>query len=426
MTRADRIFRHGSAAPSVIAETPPTSQIASLTPDTMKRPWLVPSLLLLAAGGLAAGPAPAASQGLWTSAAELRTLPAAGPAWDAVFASAHEDQGQPVVSNQNDPTNVRVLASAIVYARTGDAGCRDKAVRAIGILVQRGHPGGRTLAWARETGAYVLAADLIDYSSADFNVWLQDMAEGFRDDSGRTLLQMFRERPNNWGTHAFGSLVAIYAYLRHDSRLHEVRDYWIAGVTGPNPGYQYGDLSWQADPADPRIINPAGASKNGMNLDGVQPDDMRRGASFRQPPVFTNYVWEALQGHILGARVLERLGLPVWDVGDKALHRAFFCLQERYARLYGDTWKAKGDDEWMLPFIDAAYGTHWSSDQPHLWEAGKNAGYGYVVLADKPRPAGAPARASTSRPDRRAAEHPSAIAPDSPPASPRPPGRPPD
>jgi hypothetical protein len=120
--------------------------------------------------------------------------------------------------------------------------------------------------------------------------------------------------------------------------------------------------------------------KDGMNIDGVIPDDMRRGGEFHAPPQHTYYPWEFMQGVIMAARILDRAGLPIWDAGDKAIYRAANCLQVRFERAYGG-WAASGDDEWMLPFLDTAYGTNWSSagDQRRLWGAGKNVGFPYVL-----------------------------------------------
>ncbi len=136
-------------------------------------------------------------------------------------------------------------------------------------------------------------------------------------------------------------------------------------VTGPNPGATYGsDISWHVDPLNLRLINPKGAVKEGLNIDGVLPDDMRRNGSFSNPPPTssTSYHWEALQGIVSGARILERIdpGLSIWETGDQAILRAVTLLESEWRRDYntgGSNWAAIGDDAWMLPFIDAAYGT---------------------------------------------------------------------
>lgn len=325
--------------------------------------------------------------GIWTSSPELLKIPMSGPAWQAVLAGANQDCSRPDVSDQDDNTNAFVLAAAIVYARTGELKYKEKVEFACKRLAFRGKPGGRTLAWARETGAYAMAADLVGFRTREFEAWLHKMAEVYVASDDRTMLKMFKNRSNNWGAHAFGSLCAIYRYLGNDDRLREIREYWIQAVMGPNPGLNYGnDTSWHADQSNLRWINPAGAVKQGLNIDGLIPDDMRRGATFRNPPKYTNYVWEGQQGLIMAARILERAEMSIWDVADKALYRAAYALQVRLVEEFGPHWKAKGDDLWMLPFIDEAYGSRLSSNEERLWYFGKNTGWGYVTLVDSARP----------------------------------------
>lgn len=320
--------------------------------------------------------APPPAQGLWTSAAELKGKPTSGAAWTKLKSYADGDTTKPDVSNQDDPTNVRVLAAAIVYARTGGATYKAKVDAACQKVVGT-EAGGRTLAWGREAGAYALAADLVGYKSAAFSAWLKAVADTHLcSDLKITLRQMFYKRPNNWGSMAFGSLTAIYAYLGDKKLLADVRDYWVKGVVGPNPGLTYGtDLTWHADLKNLRIINPKGAVKQGLTIDGVIPDDMRRGGPFTTgAPAGTGYPWEHLQGVLMAARILQRQGTPIWQVGDQAIYRAAHALQ---VRIKG-TFLATGDDLWQLAFLDDAYKTSWTAGQG-VWGAGKNVGFGYVL-----------------------------------------------
>ncbi len=318
---------------------------------------------------------------IWTSAEELASIPMSGPAWDALLDGANQDCSNPDISDHNDNTNAYVLAAAIVYARTGEVNYKNKVVSACEKVVADGKPAGKTLAWARETGAYALAADLVGYRTLDFESWLFNMAEVYFAEDNRTMRQMFETRPNNWGAHAFGTLCAIYRYLGDTSALSEAREFWIQAVVGPNPGLKYrSDFSWHLDENNLRWINPKDAVKAGINIDGIIPDDMRRGGSLQEPPIHTNYAWGGLQGLVMAARILGRAGMSIWEVADSAVYRAAYALQVRYANLYGNEWQAEGDDEWMLPFFDEAYGTNWSNDQPRLWKHGKNAGWGYVTL----------------------------------------------
>ncbi|OGC02362.1 hypothetical protein A2V82_12400, partial [candidate division KSB1 bacterium RBG_16_48_16] len=48
-------------------------------------------------------------------------------------------------------------------------------------------------------------------------------------------------------------------------------------------------------------------------IDGVIPDDMRRGGSFQFPPASTGYPWEGLQGVVAQAEILSRAGYDTWN-----------------------------------------------------------------------------------------------------------------
>ncbi len=324
--------------------------------------------------------------GIWTSNNEVANISMDNCAWDRLKSAADSaDPDSATVSDQNSNNNVQILASAIVYTRTGIQGYRDKVISAIEELVSKGKPSMDTLAWSRETAAYVMAADLVDYRTTAFEDWCRNMAEVWVASDGRTMLKTFKTRPNNWGSHAFASLSAIYAYLQDYSRLEEIRDFWIQTVTGPKPKeMKYGsDLSWHVDKNNPKLINPSGSIKEGINIDGIIPDDMRRGGSFSNPPEYTSYPWEHLQGLIVAARILDRVGMSIWEVDNNAIYRAAYALQIRLEETYGD-WKAEGDDEWLLPFLDEAYGTDWGSAydpcSSRIYKHGKNAGWGWITL----------------------------------------------
>lgn len=330
---------------------------------------------------------PPGKAGIWSSAAELATVPMEGPGWIEVLAAADlADPNAATVSNQDSDNNVQMLAAGIVYARTGIQSYKDKVVAACERLVQGGKPADRTLAWARETGAYAMAADLVGYRTPDFETWLRNMAEVYVASDGRTMRSMFEARPNNWGSMGFGSLCAIYRYLNDTANLRAVRDYWVQLVTGPKPApASYGaDLTWHVDPANPRFINPQGSVKQGLNIDGVIPDDMRRNGSFSNPPpaVSTDYHWEVQQGVIMAARILDRAGMSIYQVDNQAILRATQIFMDVWAPAFGSQWIPDGDDLWMLKFQDSAYGTNYSATHTDVWRKGKCAGWAYVTLAD--------------------------------------------
>jgi PKD repeat protein len=308
-------------------------------------------------------------RGIWTSATELAALPTSGAAWNSLLAEANRATGTPDVSNQDDGTDVRVLAKALVFARTGDASYRTQVIdacrRAIGT-----EAGGRTLALGRNLVGYVLAADLVGLPAADdaaFRAWLQLCLTETLD--GKTLRSTHEERPNNWGTHAGASRAAVAAYLGDTAELArcaQVFRGWL-GDRSSYSGFVYGDLDWQADPTRPVGINPRGATKNGHSIDGVLPDDQRRSGGFSWPPPKENYVWEALQGALAQAVILHRAGYDVWNWQDQALLRAVRWLHEQCG------YPAEGDDTWQPHVVNHFYAASFSAPVPS--SPGKNVGW---------------------------------------------------
>ena len=111
---------------------------------------------------------------------------------------------------------------------------------------------------------------------------------------GDTLIATHEQRPNTWGTMAGAARMAAALYLGDTAdflRAVYVFKGWLGDRTA-HRGFQFGDLSFQADPAVPLGINPPGAMKGGVSVDGALPDDMRRGCSFRPAPCHTVYPWE--------------------------------------------------------------------------------------------------------------------------------------
>ncbi|MBW2528793.1 MAG: alginate lyase family protein [Deltaproteobacteria bacterium] len=296
-------------------------------------------------------------------------LPTSGDAWDSLVTDANSAAGTPVLSDQDQDNNVLIMAKALVCVRTSDTAMCD-AVRQAVMAAMETENGGRTLALGRELMAYVIAADLVGLDSADdtaFRAWLTDVRT--EDLDGRTLIDTHEERPNNWGTHAGASRVAASIYLGDDTdvaRCAEVFEGWL-GNRAVYAGFTYGDLDWQADPANPVGINPAGATKQGHDIDGVIPDDQRRAGGFVWPPPKENYVWEALQGALAQAVILYRRGYDVWNWEDQALRRAVVWLHEEAS------YPAEGDDEWLPHIVNYYYGTSFPAAVPASY--GKNAGY---------------------------------------------------
>ena len=307
--------------------------------------------------------------GIWISAAEIASLPTFGPAWDNLKAEADQPTGTPDLSDQDDDVNVRVLAKALVFARTGDGGYRDAVIEAC-MAAKGTEAGGRTLALGRELIAYVIAADLVKLPAEQdqqFRAWLRQTLNENLD--GRTLQSTHEERPNNWGTHAGGSRAAVAVYLGDQAeidRTARVLKGWL-GDRSSYAGFEYGDLDWQADPNSPVGINLKGSTKDGHPIDGVLPDEQRRAGGFQWPPPKENYVYEALQGILAQAIILSRVGYDVWNWEDKAILRAFEWLHEEA------DFAATGDDTWEPHVVNFYYGTHFPAPLPA--SPGKNVGW---------------------------------------------------
>ena len=150
------------------------------------------------------------------------------------------------------------------------------------------------------------------------------------------------------------------------ARTAQVFRGWL-GDRSAYAGFTYGDLSWQCDPAHPVGINATGCTKNGVDIGGSLPEEMRRGGTFAWPPTFTGYAWEALQGAVLQADLLRTAGYDAWNWSDKALLRAVRFLYGRAG------WAADGDDTWQPWLIDRRYGTSYRTAPPA--RTGKNFGY---------------------------------------------------
>jgi len=320
-------------------------------------------------------PAPRSGKGIFLSRSDVAALPTSGAAWQSVQEAASGDLGSPNIADQDSDHDVRTLAAALVATRTDDFEMRNKVVDALTSAIGT-ERGGRTLAAGRNLQAYVIAADLIDLQSASpdanrrFMEWLR--AVRTEDLDGNTLVETSQDRPNNWGTHATASLTTIAAYLGDTAELRRLADIF-RGWTGERSaysGFDFGsDLSWQANRAAPVAVNPPDATLLGHNVDGALPDEMRRGGSLQWPPAETGYPWGALNGAVVTAEVLSRQGYDAWNWGSQALARAVRFLNGEG----GLGWGPANDDEWVIPLVNARYGTKYPVAAPV--GLGKNLGF---------------------------------------------------
>jgi hypothetical protein len=314
--------------------------------------------------------------GIWVSAGRLKSLAISGAAWTGVFSAANAPCGVVNLADQEQTTNVCVMAKALVFARVGGAQYRADVVGAIDQIVSAPPYDGRALALGRELGAYVIAADLIDLESFDpvldarFRTTLRRLRTTYTVGAAANLIECHEKRPNNWGAQCGSTRVAIAAYLGDTADLDRAAQV-LRGYLGDRSayaGFEYGaDLSWQCDPTMPVGVNPALCARLSLSLDGVLPDDQRRAGSFTTSPPRENYVWEAMQGLVAQAVMLERAGYTPFEWEDRALLRAATWLHDVNA------FPAVGDDSWQPRVLNHYYGTTFPEQTPSV--AGKNVGW---------------------------------------------------
>jgi hypothetical protein len=352
--------------------------------------------------------ATAAEPSIWLSSAEIAALPTSGSAWTDVKSAADSNflAVDPNLAHRTDH-NISTVAAAMVGAKLDSDTYRAKVTRAIRDVMAVEPDLTDVLAACRRLGSYAIAADLIGLSSYDpaldsqFRPWLKRMLNDVSytgGSGGGTVAEIHERRPNNFGTDAGASRLAVALYLGDNAtvaRVAQVFKGWL-GDRSAYAGFTFtADSSWHADPAARVGINPKGATKDGRNIDGVLPEDQHRAGSFTWPPPQESYVWGALQGAILQAEMLHRRGYDVWSWSDKALLRAVTWLHE-VLNYPADGWYRPAP--WV---INRAYGTSFPTDAApngkgmaftHWTHAGK------AVTAPAPTTTTAPAPTTTTAP----------------------------
>ena len=307
--------------------------------------------------------------GIWTTVHELQQLPMEGEAWRALRAAADKPLPPANIADRDNDCDVMCLAKVLVQLRTGEAGLREEVLVAIQDAIASERRGD-VLSLGRNLPGYVIAADLLGLPKPldkSFRSWLELVVN--EQLGGMTLRGVHERRPNNWGTHAGAARAVVARYLgkTHElARVAQVFRGWL-GERSFYDGFEFGELEWQADPANPVGINPRGSLRDGHSIDGVLPDDQRRCGAFSWPPPRENYVYEALQGALVQAVVLWRAGYDVWAWGDQALLRSAQWL-EREA-----DYPAAGDDTWQPYVINHFYPVRIRFEVPS--RPGKNVGW---------------------------------------------------
>lgn len=297
--------------------TPTASPFVSASPSASPSPAPSPTPSSAPTPTSTATPAPPSGGFIGP---DVAGLPTSGSAWNAVKAVADASPGTPnITCDQNQRTHPgAALASGLVYARTGDATYRARAV----ALIEATYPtarecGNAILSLGRQLGAYVLAADYVGYRDPAFVAWLTDIRVRELGGHSRwhTLAGTAVNTSNNWGTFALASLTAADAYLRDAAGLE--RDYDLFRDYGDGTSAYQHTASYQAIWSCPAgfEINPASCSD--PRKEGAAVEDASR-TTF---PTLGGYPAEAAQGYVLQAELLERAGFPAWAVNDAQVCR---------------------------------------------------------------------------------------------------------
>jgi hypothetical protein len=248
---------------------------------------------------------------------DVAGLPTSGSGWTALKAAADANPGTPSITcNQDQRTHPgAALASALVYARTGDAAYRARAI----ALIEAAYPTARScsnaiLSLGRQLGAYVLAADYVGYRAPAFVSWLDDIRTRNLGGHGRwfILRATADDSSNNWGTFAQASLVVADAYLGDAAALEKD---WLRfrGFTGDRSSHVFvrpssQEPSWQCGTQTTAWIPVANCP--GDPRHGAISEDAERSGAY--PKISLTYVQEGMQGLGLVAEVLSRQGYDAW------------------------------------------------------------------------------------------------------------------
>jgi hypothetical protein len=341
--------------------------------------WILSALMLVVAGGCGGADEssgetdevgvrsdPATGDYLLISQSALMALPTSGDAWTRLKAHADASWPTPSLVDQDRKHGTYVLAAALVYARTGVAGYRDRARNGImAVIGTEDDPDTRTLSVGRQLGSYVLAADFIGLSGTDdatFRSWLSAIRTRVFPAHGRwtTLKICHEDASNNWGGWCGASLVAASLYLGDTTdvaqRVRVVKGFlgdrtqWndFRGQDEKNGVLGADEKSWSCDSSASAWVplNPP-CTKSGIDLDGAIPSDASRGGPLTWPVPSTgvSYTCEVMQGLLIQLELLYQAGYDLWTYQNHAIERAGDFLHRtngwnHSSISYGNAWLA--------------------------------------------------------------------------------------
>lgn len=317
--------------------------------------------------------------------AELLALPTSGGAWESLLNQATGTWGTIDLTDQDNKTNVKAFAGALVYARTGDAELRAKVRDAIAVMIPTFDASGSSgLAVGRQMTAWVLAADFINLGEfdpdldSDFRAHCSEMLSGpsigTHSRWGVNLAVTHNDSANNWGGWAGASRIACELYLGNDAGVLAAAN-TTRGFLG-DPSYwsnfrvETADdvISWMCEPAVPTPVN-APCVKDGINLDGFVPADISRdGTTLAWPPSSAGqgYTNEIVAGMALQAELLYRNGFTeIYGFQSDAVKRMGDVLT-RIDEAGGNGWNGSAVDTHVAWLLNRRYGTSYPTVPPQL------------------------------------------------------------
>jgi hypothetical protein len=338
--------------------------------------------MMVNAKGLTMPPSPG-GEGIWISTAEIMALPTSGPHWQEINSAADKLPSENAVGGHGSTHDVFTMAAALVAVRLDDDDRRrivaDEILEAANNHVEND---GNSLSLTRTLTGYIIAADVLDLKNFDptldtqFRQWLQYVVYELKLDGKTQVEKHFKA--NNHGTQAAVVRLAADLYLGKMDDLADAAEMlkaWLGDTSTFTGEFNWGSLCWQADPENPVGINRKGSSMviagSGRDVDGVQPDEQRRSGcpGDKWPPPEDVHVWGGLQGIAGQMHILSRHGYDAWNWGDLAALRA---ISWQHDPSRGDA-PASGDDLFILPMIDCAFGTNFWDGQ--IVDYGKQVGW---------------------------------------------------
>jgi hypothetical protein len=310
---------------------------------------------------------------------QLMALPTSGTGWTRLKAVADSKLGSADLCDQDSKHHLRVLARALVYARTGVARYGGDARYGVmqAIKTQRVGCSNATLALGRQLMAYVLAADFANLSgSADatFRTWLSGIRTKKIGGHSKwwSLTETHRESAANWGAHAGASRIAASLYLGDTADVASAAKV-TRGFLGDRSAYagfghtlDSADLSWTCTGSASTYtpVNPT-CTRGGIQVGGAAVTDISRGGARRWPPSDPGipYQLETIQGLGMQVELLYRNGYSAaWGWSSNALKRMADAVS-RSAAAGGTGWNETTASRQMPWLLNKRYGTAY----PRVW-----------------------------------------------------------